>query len=639
MKRNPKQGKETDPVKNTKYVKLAEKTTAALNAKAQELKKDIENLIELAENYALVADALDQENLSLGMGIGKLAKVFDDYETALVSTIKAQTFLEQRNKELNKSFGISSAKAAKLGESYDAMTTALNTGGENIRKYAQNVNDMLPGMANIIAGNEKFATRLLGTNQFLTEHIGLTKEVSNGYEMFAAGAGQNSVELLAATSAWADAFDKGTGLTGTFAGIISEIGGMSADLQTTYNKMPGSLEKSVVKAKLLGTSFAKIEAMATKMLDIETSVGQELEYQLLSGKRLVNVNGESITEKLRIAKLSGNAEDQVKAMNDLLSTQGDVLDGNNYYAKEQLANLTGFTVAELTRQRQTQKLMEQGGMDKAKIEEFMNMDPTSFTKALAKEKDAGTAALLKTLKENEGQKTTDELYADMLKRERTEGIKVMLGGTRQTDGTITGGKKQTDVIATAKTEAEGSEGVIKNYIRPFMTETNAQIFGQLQSLGAGAAAAQAPTNTIVGMTPGVIGAPAQKVLDAMTQTSNLLLGKPGVTGNTGTGTTTTTEQQEEDAILVNDAMIQFHPADKFATVSDGAALLASTERGKLDSAVNTLTGGNSNTAVVDPAPIASAIMAAIQTALGGINLVMDGEKLNKAMEFGTRTVN
>jgi len=32
-------------------------------------------------------------------------------------------------------------------------------------------------------------------------------------------------------------------------------------------------------------------------------------------------------------------------------------------------------------------------------------------------------------------------------------------------------------------------------------------------------------------------------------------------------------------------------------------------------------------------------MAAIQTALGGIKIEMDGEKLNKAMEFGTRTVN
>ena len=169
------------------------------------------------------------------------------------------------------------------------------------------------------------------------------------------------------------------------------------------------------------------------------------EYNLV-GKSYTFEDGNSITEKLRIAKLSGNAEDQVKAMNDLLSTQGDVLDGNNYYAKQQLENLTGFTVAELTRQRQTQKLMEQGGMDKAKIEEFMNMDPTSFTKALEKVTDGNTATLLKELKEKEGQKTTDELYSDMLKRERTEGIRVMLGGV-----------SQTAAISGARTDVEGSE--------------------------------------------------------------------------------------------------------------------------------------------------------------------------------------
>jgi hypothetical protein len=651
LKQHPKQGKETDPEK-PKYVKAADKTTAKLNAKAQELKKDIENLIVIAENFAHVADALDQENLSLGMGIGKLAKVFDDYETSLVATIKAQTFLEQRNKELNVSFGISSAKAAELGQAYDGMTATLNTGGEHIRKYGQSVDKILPGMSKMIMGinatgknfDGNFKTQLLGTNQLLSEHIGLTGDAANNYQLYAAGAGQNSLDLLNATQQMADSFDKATGMAGSFSGIVKDISELGSDVQTQYNKLPGSLEKAVVKAKLLGTSFKQIEAMASKMLNIEESVGQELEYQLLSGKRLVDVNGESITEKLRIAKLSGNAEDQVKAMNDLLTTQGDVLDGNNHYAKEQLANLTGFTVAELTRQRQTRKLMESGGMSEAEVNNMLNMDPSDFEKAL-KGKSASEQGILKSLKESEGQKTTDELYSDMLKRERTEGIRVMLGGTRQTDGTITGEKKQTDVIETAKTEVKKSEGAIKDYIRPFMTETNAQIFGQLQSLGAGIASAQAPVNTIVGMTPGIIGAPAQKVLDAMTQGSNFTLGKPGATGTTGTGTesgNTTVpvpDAKPSDAILVNDAMIQFHPADKFATVSDGAALLASTERGKLDSAVNTLTGGNSNTAVVDPAPIAAAMMAAIQSALGGIKIEMDGEKLNKAMEFGTRTVN
>jgi hypothetical protein len=625
LKRHPKQGT-TDPPKR---VTESTKNKADIAAALQEMKSGLKDLGEMVTDYSAVVDALNKENLGLQNGIGKLAKVFDDYETSIVSTIKSATFLEQRNKALNKSFGITSITAAALGESYDAMAVSLNTGGENIRKYAQNVNSLLPGMSKMIMGanaaGKNFKTgfnqQLLGANQLLTEHIQLTPELSNGYQMFAAGASQNSVELLSATSAWAAAFDEATGMTGTFAGIISEIGEMSADLQTTYNKMPGALEKSVAKAKLLGTSFAKIEAMATKMLDIETSVGQELEYQLLSGKRLVTQDGESITEKLRIAKLSGNAEDQVKAMNDLLTTQGDVLDGNNYYAKEQLANLTGFTVAELTRQRQTQKLMEQGGMDKAKIEEFMNMDPTNFTKALEDVKDKSTAALLNELKKNEGQKTTDELYSDMLKRERTEGIRVMLGGV-----------SQTAAISGARTEVQGSEKASAEYIQKFAELGAANAIGQLQLMGSTISATLTPLESF-GKTLPVIG---ETMSEFVTETKSYIKKAFGdtdtgaVTGDVDADTTTTTQMK--------DGIIQFDPADKFATLSGGATLLASTSYGQLGEAAKTLTG-QTGAAVVDPSPIATAVAVAIQTALAGMKIEMDGEKLNKAVEFSTRTVN
>ena len=127
---------------------------------------------------------------------------------------------------------------------------------------------------------------------------------------------------------------------------------------------------------------------------------------------------------------------------------------------------------------------------------------------------------------------------------------------------------------------------------------------------------------------------------------------------------------KDDAVVVNDAMIQFHPADKFATVPDGAALLASTERGKLDTAVdtltggggktetvpdaaaliastalgkldtavNTLTGGGGQTAVVDPNSIA-AIAAAVKQAMSGISITLGGEQLVKGIEFDNRTIN
>jgi hypothetical protein len=93
-----------------------------------------------------------------------------------------------------------------------------------------------------------------------------------------------------------------------------------------------------------------------------------------------------------------------------------------------------------------------------------------------------------------------------------------------------------------------------------------------------------------------------------------------------------------DAVMVNDGVIQFHPADKFATVPDGAALLASTGTGQLASAVDKLTGGG-KTAVVDPGPIAAAVAAAVQQAMSGMKIEMDGYNLAKAMEFSNRTLN
>jgi hypothetical protein len=610
LKLQPRHGMAGPP---KKYVTKKDASKAEVDTTLENLRGAAEGLENFAKDYYKVQAALNQENLSLQSGINATAKVYDQFETHILEVVKAATFLEQRNKSLNKSFGITSLAAAELGEKYDALSKGLNTGGENVRKYAQNVNKILPGMSKMIAkagetGNAfkaGFDTQLLGTNQILTEHLGLTGDAANSYQLYAAGAGKNSLALLDATQKWAEGFDKATGMTGTFAGIVSEIAELGADIQTQYNKMPGSLEKSIVKAKLLGTTFAKIEKMATKMLNIEESVGAELEYQLLSGKRLVDQDGNSITEKLRIAKLSGNSEKQVEAMNDLLKSQGDILDGNNHYAKEELATLTGFTVDELTRQRQMQKLKEQGGLDQAKLDNYLKMGPEQFAVAMKVLPEA-QQKIISELKDLSGQKTTDELYADMLARERTEGINVMLTGT-----------SQTAAIGGARTEASGSYDKVGEYMKSFVTKDFTQALGNLQILGGSISAANEPIKQFLTYIP-LVGTTLKKFVDeTTTKAQQTFLGTPAGLAKTEPADPTvaaTATATGNDAMLVNDAMIQFHPADKFATVSDGAALLASTERGKLDSAVSTLTGGagGGGMAIVDPAPIAAAIMASMR---------------------------
>jgi hypothetical protein len=234
----------------------------------------------------------------------------------------------------------------------------------------------------------------------------------------------------------------------------------------------------------------------------------------------------------------------------------------------------------------------------------MNMDPTSFTKALADVKDKGTAALLNELKKNEGQKTTDELYSDMLKRERTEGIRVMLGGV-----------SQTAAISGARTDVEGSEAASETYMRNFRGAGMAQSIGQLQLMGSTISATLTPLESF-GKTLPVIGTAMSEFI---TKTKTYVAKAFGTSATGATGVEASTGDTGVDAVPVTpvkDGIISFNPADKFTTVQ----LLASTERGQLNKAAETLTGGGNNgTAVVDPAPIAAAIMTALANMSVSVN--------------------
>ena len=605
------------------------------SADIEDLRQGIKEMQITTEDYLKTVSAFNTANNQLGIGISKLTSDFEAYAGKMIAYVKEATYLEQRNASLNKSFGITSAKAAELGAQYDNLIETFGAGGHSIRKYAENVNKMLPGMASIIANNKDMRESLLGANQVLTEHIGLSEEQSNAYQLYAAGAGKSALEMVTATKAMTDGMEASTKMTGLLSMALKDVADLGADIQMTYKRFPGQLERSVIKAKVLGTTFEKIEAMATKMLDIESSVSSELEYQLLSGKRLVDQDGDSITEKLRIAKLSGNAKDMTEAMNDILTTQGDILEGNNHYAKQELANLTGYSIDELQRMKQTRALLKQGdkGMSDEQINQILSMDGPEFEQALST-MSADQQTMMKNLKETASQQTTDQMFAKFMEKERDEGLKVMLGGSFQ---------NQVAQITGSAQEIKAGQGQIAKYGTQFMTPEMAAIIGSLQAEGALLKAAKDPVSLLAEKLP-IANTALKSFNDKIDNLINTIYGSPDATtgkgGFKGGGGASGKDlgQKEEDAMIVNDGLIQFHPADKFAAIPNGAALLASTSTGALEGSVDKIMGGG-RTAVVDPNPIAAAVAMAIQQAMAGINIVMSGEKLNKAMEFENRNIN
>ena len=645
LKQAPRLGT-TGKADKTAFTNTDTADRAQLAADVKEIQKNVDGLVTNLGMYADVVNKLNTENLSLQKGISVLTKDFEDYAGAMVDVVKGATYLEQRNAALNKNLGITSKTAAKLGEAFDVMGEDIGVAGSQLRVYAQELNKTLPGMSGFLAGtnkakmfNEKFSKSLLGATNLLREHTGLTEEQTQKYLLYAASQGKSALETMTATQKWAEEFESATGMTGVYTMALEEISNLSEDVAMTYRKYPGMLEKSVVKAKLLGTSFEKIENMATNMLNIEQSVGQELEYQLLSGKRLVNQQGESITENLRIAKLSGNSADQVKAMNDLLTTQGDVLDGNNHYAKEQLAQLTGYTVEEMARMRQTRAMLKEAKMSDEDINGILSLEGDAYQKKMAElaKTNPEVAGLITTLKETTSKQTTDQLLGEILTLQRDKGIRVMLGGKSQED-LITGAR--TDVIGQGTTFGTGGAiPEMTSWGQQFQKPEIAKMIGILQTEGELLTATKGPLNAFIDKLPlgnaalGKFNTTLQTLIDTAYGTGKKAsndASTPGgvITGTTPTGTTV------PDGIVVNDGLIKFHPADKFAAIPQGAALLASTSTGALEGSVDKIMGKGNGTAVVDPGPIAAAIMSALASMKVNVNY-----DVGKAAEAATFKLN
>jgi hypothetical protein len=368
--------------------------------------------------FTEVVGSVMDSSVILQTGLNQVSHVFDATTSSALKLIKSATYLEQRNAALNKTFRMNVINAANLGEQYDLMAEKIGLGGEALRRTGARIEALIPGMGGLIAKNKmwdarrqenidvsnKFNQGLILTNTLLEDNLGVTGEAAQNYELYAAGMDKSSMGMLGATNELANRLEKTTGMTGMFSSILQDVANLGADIQMQYKKMPGQLELAVVKAKVLGVTFKQLDATAKGFLNVEESVNNELEYQLISGKRLIDQNGQSIAQKFQEAKLAGNPLKMAEAMNDVYESQQDILEGNNFYAKEQLAKTLGMTEEALMKSYQMQKLYKKTGMDTASVDKLLAMSPEDFEKA-AENMSADQLDTFKKIQEEKSQKS------------------------------------------------------------------------------------------------------------------------------------------------------------------------------------------------------------------------------------------
>ena len=374
-------------------------------------------MAELATSMGEAAKAamnLDDESQNLLIGLEKQVALNRELGTAYKTLIKNSLFLEQRNAQINKSFGVGVKQAAALSEKFQQVANVMGVSGTQVAKYGGSIKKMLPMLNQAGAANKDFYKGMQQTQHILQTNIGLTEDQANAYTQYAMQNGASADSMLKATQAMSEELDPG-GTMGYFKMVTEEIAGTGNEIQLQYGKIPGNLEMAVLKAKKLGFTLEDLAGTADNLLEIESSIGQELEYQLLSGHRLVDNQGNSLTNLYREAALRGDMNKQADVLNDILESEGDVLE-NNLFARKQMAATLGMEERQLASALQKKKILDKASAAGIQID----LEGADAANAMKKAADAVQARALSSddfekLKEATDTRTTDDILDQILK--------------------------------------------------------------------------------------------------------------------------------------------------------------------------------------------------------------------------------
>ena len=502
-------------------------------------------------------DAFSKSAGTTQIGINAIASSIARVSKAFTNYADKATVLETRNQEIGKTFGLNIEQSAKFGSRLDELSTEMAIGGEAARRYTKNLAGIQNGFLAIDKPLSEFQKKLLQGQKYMVDQLKVSEEAAEGYEYYAATIANSGIEQLAIQNEISKGIETATKLSGVQRDLTEDIGKLTADLQLQYSRIPGSLELAILKSRALGLSMTDLNKTGKTLLNIESSVGDELEYQLLTGRRLLTDDGESLTNAYRMATIQGDANKQAELMNKLIEDEGDLL-STNLIAREQAAKMLGMDETTLARSIQKQKLITKLG-----AEDLMRLNQGDMTKVADQLRERGVKEedISELLKASDT-RTTQERIAYTLDQILSQGIFAMSGGSAEAAAEL--------VKTTSEGIQEGFKTVIGKLSETVSTTAVATAVGDVVAISEAGKQVADLTKHFAEMIPfvGNLISAFTLVASELTSASEL------ATAGAGTfAPTTTTEAPQQDFLMrSNGTVVPFTSKDDIVGAKEGGPL-------------------------------------------------------------------
>ena len=312
----------------------------------QELELAKEEL-KVKQKQELLQDALKKGQSTLNaLGLEQLTQAFT-LSGLFKMMIEGAFKVDKQTTQLSKSLGVSKEYTEKMRNDMFAYAQASEDGFLNtdrLYKAQQGLTEQL-GIA-VDFGREEQETFAR-----LTEITGLTADEAGKLAKNSAAAGMSTKEYLADIREGVSQAQLSTKTHVEEKKILQDISKLSAGILVKFQGNPKAIAQAVVEANKLGLSLDKVDKIGDSLLDWESSINNELEAELITGKK-INL------ERAREAALTG---DQATLMQEIASQAGSLEDFQkmNVIAQGSLAKAFG-----MTREEMSDMLMKQEAINK-----------------------------------------------------------------------------------------------------------------------------------------------------------------------------------------------------------------------------------------------------------------------------------
>lgn len=324
--------------------------------------------------------------------------------------------------ETQKSLGGTKKEATAAYDASAKMSKEMKMVGVNAKEVVKNVAMLSEGMGGVdlkkfMTGSGPAAKHVQGMVKdatLLTEKFGLSADEVENVKSLSIMSGKSMATLAG------EAIKVAGGVMGT-KGAMKVLAGISKDVMVSFKGSTKELIAAAAKAKMLGTNLDAIKQSGMAMLDIESSLGKEMEARVLLG-RDINLDA------ARAAALEG---DIPTLQEEILKNAGSLKDFQESGPLKQkaLADAMNMSVEEMTKMLVAAEEMEKLGLSKQLQEDLAN--------ATAEEKAAIYDKQAKILEAN-GDKEAARLAREKAAQEESASL----------------GEKMADIFAKLKQSAE-----------------------------------------------------------------------------------------------------------------------------------------------------------------------------------------